>query len=158
MQLIIVCLAFNRTAAGELWDEVACSRMAPWCLKRAVCCFSALRSCGRWFGCSGSLQVVRRGHCPAADGGRGAAAEPPVRLRRGLHPGAPGHPLPEAGHAGHPPHWGELPWPLQLWSSTVGTCTPVCSQQHAALLRAGGGIYANFRIVPWVSPQGVSLL
>lgn len=93
----------------------------PRCLNWPVCCFCAPRSCGRWFSCRGSLQVVRRGHCPAADGGRGAAAEPPVRLRRGLHAGAPGHPLPEAGHAGHPPHRGELSWACREGAALAGT-------------------------------------
>lgn len=125
----------------------------PRCPEWPVCRLCALRSCGRWFSCCGSLQVIWRGHRPAADGGRGAAAEPPVRLRRGLHPGAPGHPLPEAGHAGHPPHWGELPWPLQGGNSTFLTAA-LC----AALICGGGRIYVDRCLVPWISPREVSLL
>lgn len=60
-------------------------------------------------GGSRSLQVVRRGHRPAAHCWRGAAPQPVLCVWCGLYPGPSGHPFPEAGHASHPAHRGKHP-------------------------------------------------
>lgn len=91
---------FRADAAGSCF-----LKKIEWHSFLSWCCF---RGCRGRFSCYWSLQVVRRGHRPAAHCGWGAPAEPPFRLRRGLHAGAPGHPLPAAGHARHPAHGGEF--------------------------------------------------
>ena len=80
------------------------------------------RSGGGRPGGSRSLQVVWRGHCPAAHCRRGAAPQPVLCVWCGLHPGASGNPLPETGHAGHPAYRGRRPDRCSLSSHWNQSC------------------------------------